>query len=108
MSKANGLNDAQTERLALLAEEAAEVIQVVGKILRHGWESRHPTKDLGTNKERLESELGDMAVIVGLLAHHDEVNLDSIGDASEDKFRRIQKHLHEDHGDFFEEYHPAG
>ena len=38
----NGLTPAEAERLAMLAEEAAEVIQAVGKILRHGYASYHP------------------------------------------------------------------
>ena len=38
----NRLTPAEAERLAMLAEEAAEVIQVVGKILRHGYASYHP------------------------------------------------------------------
>lgn len=33
----NGLSPAEVERLALLAEECGEVIQTVGKILRHGY-----------------------------------------------------------------------
>jgi hypothetical protein len=35
----NQLTDAEAERLALLAEECGEVVQVIGKILRHGYES---------------------------------------------------------------------
>jgi hypothetical protein len=38
----NGLTPAEAERLALLAEECGEVIQAIGKVLRHGYESRHP------------------------------------------------------------------
>jgi hypothetical protein len=36
------LNPAQAERLAILAEECGEIVQVIGKILRHGFESTHP------------------------------------------------------------------
>lgn len=51
----NQLTPAEAERLALLAEECGEVIQAIGKILRHGYESRHP--DGGpTNREALERE----------------------------------------------------
>lgn len=38
----NRLTPAQAERLAMLAEECGEVIQIVGKILRHGYDSWHP------------------------------------------------------------------
>lgn len=41
MSKfSNKLNDAQSERLALLLEELGEAQQAIGKILRHGYQSR--------------------------------------------------------------------
>lgn len=38
----NQLTPAQAERLAILAEECSEVIQIIGKILRHGLYSAHP------------------------------------------------------------------
>jgi hypothetical protein len=34
--------EAERERLAMLAEEAGEIVQIIGKILRHGYESYHP------------------------------------------------------------------
>lgn len=36
----NNLTDVEIERLGLLAEECGEVLQLVGKILQHGYESR--------------------------------------------------------------------
>jgi hypothetical protein len=39
MDHVNGLSNEQLESLALLSEECGEVIQVVGKILRHGLDS---------------------------------------------------------------------
>lgn len=38
----NQLTPAQAERLAILAEECGEVVQIIGKILRHGLYSHHP------------------------------------------------------------------
>ena len=32
----NGLTPAEAERLALLMEECGEVVQIIGKVLRHG------------------------------------------------------------------------
>jgi len=69
----NNLTPAEAERLAYLIEELAEVQQIAGKILRHGYDSRDPTKatpanpSLGTperntsptNRELLASELRD-------------------------------------------------
>ena len=49
----NGLTPAEAERLAMLAEECGEVIQMVGKILRHGYDSYHPADPNTTNKQLL-------------------------------------------------------
>lgn len=58
----NDLTNAETERLDMLAEECAEVIQAISKIKRHGWNSRHP--DGGpTNREQLFRELRDVAAV---------------------------------------------
>lgn len=62
----NDLTPAEAERLAMLAEECGEVIQAVGKILRHGYESTHP--DGGpTNREALRREIVDLRVIAYMM-----------------------------------------
>lgn len=61
MTHFNQLTPAQAEVLALLAEEAGELIQAIGKILRHGLESTHPANPGGpTNADALVRELGDV------------------------------------------------
>lgn len=59
----NKLTPAEAERLAMLAEECAEVIQIVGKILRHGYESHHPETPNVTNRDLLGKELIDLAAV---------------------------------------------
>jgi hypothetical protein len=58
----NHLTEAEAERLSLLAEECAEVIQAVTKIQRHGYESYNPDlPDLPTsptNRDDLAREIG--------------------------------------------------
>lgn len=58
MAKFNtGLTDAERERLTMLAEEAAEIVQAVTKILRHGYESFNPDRPQdGTNRDQLRRE----------------------------------------------------
>jgi hypothetical protein len=46
----NKLNPAEAERLSLLLEECGEVLQIIGKIQRHGYGS--------SNRSLLEKELG--------------------------------------------------
>lgn len=61
----NGLTPAEAERLAILAEEASEVVHAVTKVLRHGFESFHPDEPKGpTNREKLALELGNLEAAV--------------------------------------------
>ncbi len=60
-SNFNGLTPAETERLSLLAEECGEVIQAIGKILRHGYASGSPLvcqTEAEPNRADLEKECG--------------------------------------------------
>lgn len=67
MEHFNKLSPAEAERLAILAEECGEVIQVVGKILRHGFQSTHP--DGGpTNRQQLEKEMGALFHVIVMMA----------------------------------------
>ena len=61
----NKLTPAEAERLAMLSEEAGEIVQIVGKILRHGYESFNPYDEKKiTNRWLLQTELNDLAAIV--------------------------------------------
>lgn len=89
----NGLTKAQAERLAVLAEEAAEVGQMVGKILRHGYESHHPMGG-PTNRRLLEKELGDLQFAVQLCIDGGDVDGEAVSAAEVDKGFRIVPYLH--------------
>jgi hypothetical protein len=55
------LTHAQRERLEMLAEEAAEVVQACTKILRHGYSSYNPdVPNHASNGDDLERELLDL------------------------------------------------
>lgn len=62
------LTPAQAERLEMLAEEAAEIVQACTKILRHGYESHHPDDPGETNKEQLCREIDELVAISGKMA----------------------------------------
>lgn len=64
----NDLSPAEAERLAMLAEEAAEVVQMVGKVLRHGYDSFHPMNPDGPrNRELLMKEIADFDAVKDLM-----------------------------------------
>lgn len=69
----NGLTPAEAERLYMLSEEAGEIVQMVGKILRHGYESYHPNDDDQTiNRVLLLSEINDLiGVVHGMVQEND-------------------------------------
>lgn len=62
----NKLTPAQAERLAILAEECGEVIQIVGKILRHGLDSHHPVTL--SNRNALVNELTDVKAAMVMIS----------------------------------------
>ena len=89
------LTPAEAERLALLAEECAEVIQAVTKILRHGYESFNPDRpELGNNRSHLERELGDVEAIQLMMLDYDDVCRANVDSARVDKEKKILRYLH--------------
>ena len=67
----NGLSPEVAELLAVLAEECAEVIQEVGKVLRHGIRvnpySKEDIENGTLNVAHLSQEVSDVYTIVGAL-----------------------------------------
>ena len=91
----NQLTHAQVERLALLAEEMGEAVQVIGKILRHGLMSCHPDdEDQRSNRMLLEKELGDVQYAVRLLCESRDIRDAHIGNYADDKAIRVKPYLH--------------
>ncbi len=89
----NKLTPAETERLTLLVEEASEVIQVVGKIFRHGFESYHPDT-FETNRKALERELGDLKFAVDFLCKNRDIDMNYIEIYCDIKKHKVNKYLH--------------
>ena len=88
------LTMADREALALLAEECAEVIQAVGKLLRHGVMTLdEPSGTKYDNRAMLSRELGHVTIALALLpptVYDDKISLESAIRKSE----RIQPYLH--------------
>lgn len=91
----NNLSEAELERLAILNEEAGEVIQIIGKIIRHGYSSYHPDdQDKISNRKLLEKELADLKVAIELMANSGDISNTKIDEFSISKKSRIGKYLH--------------
>ena len=96
----NGLSPNELERLAFLAEECAEAIQIVGKIVRHGYESYDPTKGrTPTNRRMLESELADIRFAISLLMRAGDVSPRNIEAAITARLEDPDRYMHhQEHG----------
>lgn len=94
MEHFNRLTPAEAERLALLMEEMGEAQQIIGKILRHGYESTHPAGG-PTNRKLLEEEMGHvLAALFMMSVVNGDLNDAALGDHAEAKTQRVQKYLH--------------
>lgn len=95
MEHFNGLGPAEAERLALLAEELGEATQAIGKILRHGYESRNPYLMNGpTNREALEKEVADVYVAARMMFDAGDLRRLACAGHEERKTEAVQRFLH--------------
>lgn len=91
----NRLTPAQAERLAMLAEECGEVIQMIGKILRHGYDSYHPQDRTVTNRQHLGRELTDLLAVAASL-RRDRVAEGSLHDQDLAWIRKLKYAHHQE------------
>lgn len=89
----NKLTPAQLEALAILGEECGETMQVIGKIMRHGLESKNPNTGY-TNLDQLHREIGDILAILQILGDLDIVDAWTFNNSSREKLKRIGTNLH--------------
>jgi NTP pyrophosphatase (non-canonical NTP hydrolase) len=83
--------DEQTyEVMAILQEEAAEVIQSVSKCYRFGLDNYKPGKPK-TNRQHLEEEIGDLMAMIDILQKMDEVSFNNIEAAREAKIQKLKQ-----------------
>lgn len=88
------LSPAELERLALLAEECAEVIHRINKVIRHGYESTHKDK---TNREGLVREIGHVRFAISLMEGNGDIDRDGILHSWADKCEDVLPWLHYKH-----------
>lgn len=89
----NNLSPPAAEALALLTEECAEVVQAVGKILRHGVWSEHPESGI-PNYSTLQREVGDLLAALRICEVEGLVDWGRAIRARDEKLMRISKYLH--------------
>lgn len=93
----NQLTPQQAERLALLGEELGATQHAIGKILRHGFESRNPTlhsSHAPSNRETLTKEIASILVAIDLLIEAEDISKQAISEYIEIKKIRVEPYLH--------------
>lgn len=85
----NNLTPQQLEMLAILSEECGEVVQRIGKILRHGLNSVNPNTKID-NTVALECELGDICAAMESLAMLGIIDLEVIQNQMNSKLEKFK------------------
>jgi NTP pyrophosphatase (non-canonical NTP hydrolase) len=70
-------------------EECGEVIQVIGKIFRHGFEHSHPKYGDRTNRENLAMEIGDLLIAIQMLIDNKDLDESTISWSRTAKLAKI-------------------
>lgn len=84
------LTPAEAERLAILAEECAEVVQACMKVLRFGYGSHE-------NRADLTREVGDVTAAIRLLTDAGDLGVHAVKFAAQAKLERMRPWLqHQD------------
>lgn len=92
----------QLERLALLAEESGELIQVLNKAIRHGLDATNP--DTGkNNREYIAHELGHALWSVDLLGRNFDYEPFDLMESYNQRGKKVAPYLH-----FNEPFFPGG
>jgi len=89
----NKLSNAELERLACLAEECGEVIQVIGKVIRHGYADSHPKYGNKPTRAMLEQEIADLQLIIDLMIREKDIDSFKMFDYYKLKSDKINKSL---------------
>lgn len=90
-ASSHGLTPAELERMALLTEQCGEVVQAVGRILRHGFAGCHPEGG-PSNREALAREIGDLRVAIELVMRAPDVDEGVVDRAEIDKWIRLHRY----------------
>lgn len=94
MGIVNRIGEAEQERLGLFTEEMGESQLEIGKILRHGIDSRHPDDPDLSNAERLELEAGHVLASIDLLVACGTLSREGLARSRRAKLEKLRSWLH--------------
>ena len=94
MKSFNKLSPSQIERLAILAEECGETVQAAMKIIRRGYDRKHPHKPGPTNRGHLEEEIGNVLNAIEMMVEAGDVRSKKIKASLKSKRERVKRYLY--------------
>lgn len=87
------MTNTELELLGLLQEECAEVIQIVSKVRRFGYDSQNPYDPSGkSNLTLLKDEVGDVLAILKLLLQEGNLKKEEIDERVDWKLQKLDLH----------------
>ncbi len=99
MEHFNRLTPAEAERLSLLLEEMAEATQIIGKVLRHGYDSYHPNDPAKVqNRDLLEVEVGHVQHAIDRMTLATDIDVRAVNQAKVTKGDTVSQWLHHQDG----------
>lgn len=99
MEHFNKLRPAEAERLAILMEEMGEAQQIIGKILRHGYDSYHPADPEKTsNRTLLATEMGHVWCATQMLVIPQDISGMILEFSRGEKHEKVKRWTHHQQG----------
>jgi NTP pyrophosphatase (non-canonical NTP hydrolase) len=89
----NELTNEEQERLSMLLEECGEVLQVIGKIQRFGFDNSHSKYGDKTFRELLAMEIGDVLIAISMLLDNGDIENSLIDEFQTKKRNKINNAL---------------
>lgn len=90
----NKLTPQEDEVLSMLAEEAAEIIQIIMKTKRHGFGSYHPDNPYDDNRALIAKEIGDLLGVLDHALDHRMIDRDKVKNANDVKMLNAFHYMH--------------
>lgn len=87
-------SEAEREALALLAEECGELVQAIGKALRHGIYRGNPEVEGHVNLHDIEQEIGDVLASMLVLEENGVTRTSTVVRARDRKLEKLPNYLH--------------
>lgn len=88
-----GTPEQVNEALDLMQEECAEIIQIISKIRRFGYDSYHPADpDKKSNRDLFHDEIGDFQLLYRLLEDAGLIDWEKINLRQQEKLPKLRKY----------------